>query len=320
VSSTNLLLLDLPALSDSDNDAGVYGVVDEAIDGTTWKGATIYRSIDGSNGWNQVGSSNVQAPRGTLVSAAPAGPSDTWDRGSVITVELDFGPDLENRTEADVLNGANAAAIGVNGRWEIIQFATAIRGDGNQYLLSNLLRGRRGTEGAIGTSQAGDYFVVVSTGALNRFPIDLSNVGQSYIYRAVTVGQTFAEGLDQTFAGAGRALVPFSPVDPSLSRAVDGALTLSWIRRGRLGQELRSGVDVPLSETSEAYDVDLIGESGQVYRTYHVSAQQVTYSAADQMADYGHTLPVGAMLVANVYQLSEAVGRGAPLLVDLFVS
>lgn len=323
-SSTNLLLLDLPALADSDDDAGIYGIADEAVDGTAWAGAIVFRSIDGTNGWTQLAVFTLQAPRGILLAPAPAGPSDTWDRGSQLLVELDYGPDLENRTEADLLNGANAAAIGANGRWEIIQFATATpTGDvgSNQYRLTNLLRGRRGTEAQIGTAQAGDYFVVISTGAVNRLPIDIANLGVSYIYRAVTIGKPFAEGIDQTFAGHGRALVPFSPVEPSLDRADSGELTLSWIRRSRLGQELRSGVDIPLSEATEAYDVEILaaGSPDQVLRTYRASAQSVVYSEADQVSDHGIVLQIGQHLHAKIYQVSETVGRGPPLLVDLRV-
>lgn len=323
-SSTNLLLLDLPALADADDDAGIYGLTDEAVDGTAWAGAIVYRSIDGTNGWTQLAVFTVQASRGVLLAPAPAGPSDTWDRGSQLLVELDYGPDLENRTEADLLNGANAAAIGVNGRWEIIQFATATpTGEvgSNQYLLTNLLRGRRGTESQIGTAQAGDYFVVISTGAVNRLPIDIANIGVSYIYRAVTIGKPFAEGIEQTFAGHGRALVPFSPVQPSLDRADSGELTLSWIRRGRLGQELRSGVDIALSEASEAYDVEILaaGSPDQILRTYRASSQSVVYSEADQITDHEIVLQIGQHLFAKVYQVSETVGRGPPLLVDLRV-
>ena len=54
-------------------------------------------------------------------------------------------------------NGANAALLGE----EIIQFQTAILVGAGLYTLSNLLRGRRATEGATSSHAVGENFVLL---------------------------------------------------------------------------------------------------------------------------------------------------------------
>lgn len=310
---TNLLLLDLPALADSDNDAGIYATADSAGNGTVWNGAIVFRSTDGS-AWSQVTALGVQAPRGTVTFAVPPGITDAFDPGTTIAIELQNG-ELENRTADAVLAGANAAAIGRAGRWEIIQFTTADNVSGTSWILSGLLRGRRGTEYVMGSSQAGDYFVMLSTGALARIPLDIANIGQPLLYRAVSLGLAFESGIQQTFTGEGRALLPFAPVSLAATRdAMSGDITLTWIRRGRLGQELRSGVDIPLSEETESYAVDVLasGSPDTLLRTLSAATQSVLYTATNQTLDFGAPLNAGDAIRFVVSQLSAVVGRGTP--------
>jgi hypothetical protein len=93
------------------------------------------------------------------------------------------------------------------------------------------------------------------------------------------------------------------------SRNSGGDLTITWIRRTRFSGEWRDLVDVPLNESSEAYEVDVLDGTGQVIRTLSSSSPSVTYSAADQTTDFG--MPQSVVEVA-IYQLSAAVGRGFP--------
>ncbi|MET0155564.1 MAG: hypothetical protein ABW189_05615 [Rickettsiales bacterium] len=67
-----------------------------------------------------------------------------------------------------------------------------------------------------------------------------------------------------------------------------GNLTITWIRRTRIGGEWADGADAPLSEETEAYEIDIM-------------------DGADQTADFGS--PQASVDVV-VYQLSALVGRG----------
>lgn len=308
-SATALLLLDLPPLRDEDDNAGIYAVAYPTNPARTWTGAVVYRSSDGIS-YAQVGSIVTAGIVGRLVDALPAGLSTTWDYENVIVVDVISGT-LESRTEDAVINGANAAAIGAHGRWEIVQYLNATQISATRWQLSGLLRGRRATEHHIGTSAVDDLFVVISAGGMVRFPLQLAEIGVTRFYRPVTLGTSATEGSTLPFVGAGEALKPFSPVHIHGARS-GGDLIIEWTRRGRFGQELRSGTDIPLSEETEEYEVDILvpGASPETaLRTLETSTPTVTYTAAEQAADgFVGDDPI----MVRVYQISASVGRGTP--------
>jgi hypothetical protein len=309
-STTGLVLLDLPTLRDADNDAGIYAVAYPISPGRTWSGAVIHRSADGGGTYAQIGSVVSSGYVGQLATALPSGISTTWDMENVIEVDMIAGT-LESRTEPAVINGANAAAIGAHGRWEIVQFLNATQVSDTRWQLSGLLRGRRATEHNVGTALVGDYFVMVSAGGVVRLPLQIAEIGASRIYRAVTFGTSAAGGTNVAFTGAGEALKPFSPVHIHGTYA-GGDLIIEWTRRGRLGQELRSGTDIPLSEETEAYEIDIIvpGMSPETaIRTIETTTTTATYTAADQATD---GFVGGDPIMVRVYQISATVGRGTP--------
>jgi hypothetical protein len=309
-SATALVLLDLPPLRDVDNDAGVYAVAYPLDAHRTWSGAVIHRSADGGATFAQVGSVLSAGVVGRLRSALPPGLSTTWDHENVLEVHLLAGT-LESRTEEAVMNGANAAAIGAHGRWEIVQFLNATQVADTVWQVSGLLRGRRATEHHIGSSLAEDLFVMLSVGGMVRLPLQTSEIGAARVYRAVTLGTSAAEASSVALAAQGEALRPFSPVHIHGHRS-GGDLLIEWTRRGRLGQELRSGSDIPLSEETEAYEVDIIvpGSSPETaIRTLETSSTSATYTAAEQAAD---GFSGGDPIMVRVYQLSATVGRGTP--------
>lgn len=306
---TALLMLDLPPLREEDDDAGFYAAAARAGVGTTWSGAVIYRSADGGGTWAQVGSVVNEAIVGRINTALPAGITGTWDYENAIDVIVPAGTTLESRTEEAVLAGANAAAIGEDGRWEIVQFLDAEEISANRYRLTTLLRGRRGTEYLVGTSEVNDYFVLVSGPGIIRLPLETAQIGAAMVYRGVTFGSTFSSSTTQAFTGHGMALETFSPVYVHGERGDSSEdLTITWIRRDRLHQTMRSGVELPNSEASESYSIDVM-DGDTVVRTLTSSTTSVVYTAADQTTDFGAPVPE---VTVRVYQLSAIAGRGTP--------
>ena len=305
VGTAELVLMDLPLLRDSDNDAGYYGAI-RAVGGNSFSGAVLYRSPDGGTTYDEVATTDQEATVGRVIFALDEGPTTIVDEGNELYVDLDSG-DLESITEAGLLAGLNAAAIGADGRWEIIQFRDAvISGSPNSWRLTGLLRGRRGTEWAVGLSQADDKFVLLD-GSIMRVPLNISGIGAERQHKAVLVGGTLEAATAVPFTAEGVALEPFAPVQLSVTRESDNDLAISWVRRGRIGEELPSGADIPLSEESEAYEIDIV-HAGDVVRTISTSLTSVTYTAAQQAADVGS--PVPTAMTVRVYQLSAVVGRG----------
>lgn len=306
LSPAELVLLDLPALRDEDNNAGIYAAARPLISGATFKGAAIMRSTDGGGNYTVVTQVGSPTPMGVLVTAPSAGPTTIWDDEAVIRVDLQSGV-LENRTADAVIAGANAAAIGAHGRWEIVQFRNVTQITETIFDLSGLLRGRRGTEHNVGTSEAGDRFVMLSMGTLVRVPLDLAFVGQELKYKAVATGVSIDSATVMDFTGEGEVLKPFSPVLIEGTRNDDGDLTITWIRRGRIGHTLAPGTDIPLSEEIEDYEVDILNGDLEVRRTISVTDRTTTYLAPQQILDLG---AVSESIIVRVYQISAAVGRG----------
>lgn len=303
--ASDIVLLDLPPLRTQDNDAGLYAAAVRGNTGNAWGGVAIYRGLPGGALSALVSITN-EAVTGELALPLGAGPHTIWDDGNEITVELLRGQ-FESRPEADLLElGANTLAVGAPGRWELVQFADADQLGPTTWLLSHLLRGRRGTEHAIGGGLAGDTVVLVSGAGIARLPLPAANVGEELQYRAVTIGATLGSGSDQLYAGTGEALAPFSPVHLTITEA-GSDLLIEWTRRDRLAVEFTD--PLPLSETVEAYEVDVLDDASPraVVRTLSTSMPTVTYTAAQQALDFGGAAPAGTAI--RVYQIGQ-LGRG----------
>lgn len=297
---TELVVMDLPLLRDQDNDPGYYIALRSSLSG--WRGARLHVSRDDGDSYQGGDSYDRESVIGTATTRLPTGPTTIWDEGNTLTVRLREGL-LESATESAVIAGANSCALGVHGRWEVLQFRTATQNDDGTWTLSGLLRGRRGTEPAVDSHQSGDTFVRLSI--YGRVEIPLSELEQEVLLKMVTGGTAVQNNAAQAFTPTGEALRPFAPANFLAVRDDDDTL-LSWQRRGRIGQELRTGSDIPLSEESEAYEVDVL-LAGAVVRTIATSSPGATHTAAQQAED-GTSHPI----TYRVYQLSASVGRGHP--------
>ena len=88
---------------------------------------------------------------------------------------------------------------------------------------------------------------------------------------------------------------------------------MSWIRRTRFGGDSWDATEVPLGEADERYELDIL-DGALVKRTLSVSTPAATYTAAQQVADFG--APQTA-ISARLYQLSAVAGRGSPAIAVL---
>lgn len=300
ISTTRLELLDLPAFpTDAATDAYLrYGVVGL---GEGWAGSAVYRSDDGGANYALMQALTAQATIGAVLNIIPAGTIYGWDRSTTIDVLLTFGQ-LQSVTDIAVLNGANVCVIGE----EIIQFQTATLLDSNKYRLSNLLRGRLGTDWAVAGHVAGERFVLL-TNAVARELMSSSGWGIGKKFKPVTIGSTLGATTAQDFAYSAKALKPYSPVHIEGSRNAVADLTISWKRRTRIGGDWRDGVDVPLSEESERYELEIMQGATLKHTITGLTTQTAIYTAAQQVTDFGSAQ---SSISVRVYQLSAAVGRG----------
>jgi len=270
-----------------------------------WRGAGIFISRDGGISFELFASVLAPAVVGETTTALPAGPTATWDEGSSVDIALLREDDsLESRSALSILNGANRAVIGD----ELVQFREAdLLANGNMRL-SGMLRGRNGTEQAVAGHIAGERFVLLDGGGLVPAAPPLETIGQSLLLKPVTRGRTLEETAAQSLTVSGASLRPLAPVHLRGRRSDGGDLEITWIRRTRVGGAWIDGVDVPLGEEVESYEIDILA-GGQPVRTISSAAPQVVYGAAEQTIDFG--APQAAVEVA-VCQMSALIGRGTP--------
>lgn len=317
---TTSYLMNLPLLNDVDDAGQSVSILYWAAAGQeVWPGAQLYEKT-GTSVITQLATETADVAAGITLTALPDATRTTRfeDDDVSFTVSILFGDDqFESTTVENVLAGANAlAVIKANGETEVLQFMTATFINPQTVVLSGLLRGRRGTEPYTTGHEVGEQVVLLSTLTASIISNPATDVGTPQIYIAPTIGQLFESALEISFTPRGEDLKPYSPVHVALTNpGTPDGVDISWVRRTRIGGELTDLVDVPLSETSEAYEVDILdGPGGAVLRTLTSSVQSVNYSAAQITTDFG-SLP--ATLNVVVYQLSAAVGRGKPAIASL---
>jgi hypothetical protein len=298
---TTAHFFDLPPLLETDNNPGFY--VACSGDREAWKKGIAYRSVDGGVTYQYYFPVSRYSVVGTADTQLGAGKHTVWDDVNTVEVSVLKG-ELESVSDQVVLAGGNAALIGD----EIIQYANATLIGDNTYLLSRLLRGRRGTEWAISQHVPGERFIRLAD--CERQKVGMTEIGAPRTYKVVAIGGYLADEESFDFSATGESLRPFSPVHLKGTRDEAGTINITWVRRGRLGGELMPGTDIPLSEELEQYQVEVMRDSSTVARIITVSdVTSAVYTLAEQQADFG-SIPSSVSI--NVYQLSAAVGRGRP--------
>lgn len=280
---TTLLLLDIPLVSDLDEQQAIYAAMAGAVD-STWRGASLYRSSDGGTTYTAVTSTSTATVMGVTqdVLADFIG-GNMFDESSHVSVLIGAGGGtLSDATELAVLNGANIALLGS----EIVQYKNATLTAPSTYTLSGFLRGRRGTEWHTRRHIAGERFVALP---VLDVPSPFNDLGQQRQYKPVTNGSSLAATSAISFVDSGVALMPYAPTNLFGGINAAGDVVIDWTRRTRIGGAWVDFTDVPLSEPSELYVL-------QVWNAdYTVCARVVTgltsptftYTSAMQVTDFG---------------------------------
>jgi len=301
VAKTNTLLtLDIPLVDDTNDVPGYFiGVAKDPTD-TNFRYSDVYTSSNNTS-FALADTLNIVATSGLTNTVLPTGPTGIFlDKSSSVTVTLTNGT-LESITYEDLLNGGNGCVIGN----ELLQFQTATLIGAGIYTLTNLLRGRRGTEWAMSTHSIGERFVLSGSAIFTR-DISQSSINVIEYLKSVSNGQFLSDVSSISFTPQNIRQKPFSPVKITSSRDLSGNVTISWKRRTRIGGEWQNNVEASIGETSESYQIDIFSGITNV-RTLSSSTNQVVYTATEQTQDFGS---IQSSIVIKVYQMSSVVGRG----------
>jgi len=293
--------MNINMLQDTDDDAGFYAAASSTATG--WRGATLSRSNDGGTTWVFAGTLSSLSVVGTCTTALGnyLG-GNTADELNAVTVSMASGT-LASVSYAAFISNAQVAIIGD----EIVSFRSATLNIDGTYTLRGFMRGRRGSEYAMSSHAIGDRFILVDATAMIRVADTSASIGLARLYRAVSSGLSTA--LSQSFTNIGSGLKPYSVVQVGSGRNTAGDVLISWVRRSRTSGEWRDGIDVPLGETSEAYEVEIwnAGRTSLLRTITGLTSSSTTYTAAQQVSDFGATQ---SSIEVSIYQLSSVVGRG----------
>lgn len=249
---------------------------------------------------------------GLTTTALAPGDEVRWDYN---TVNVQVATALQSSDALTVENGANLCAImnaGGPGQqdtsqqtgrgdetlhpvapaWELFQYVTATLVSPGVYQLSQLLRGRYGTEAAmqLGTVPAGAPFVFL---------------GQASAANDIWI---------QNYLGWGD--LHWSPVYIS-GYYNNGDFVFTWVRRSRIPPlwqddwatvNNQNNFNAPFDDNAEIYSLDVLSASGGVVRTLNsFTGPQVIYPYFLQLADWGTIQP---SYTVRVYQVDPILGRG----------
>lgn len=238
-----------------------------------WDGATLYLSRDGGTSYQVL---DVDLDPGTFGIALTVLPAFTttgaFDNTNTVDVQLTQGTDAPpvSFSDADVLAGANGAIIGD----EYIQYGTVVNLGSNQYRLSHLLRGRRGTDFYWGKHLVGER-AVLDNGGVKRYLVPNDLLSSQILLKAVGAGQTIADVTPMTVTVFGRELLAYAPVHLTGSRDGSQNITIGWTRRARKGFAWSGTLSVPLDYTLERYWVFCLSSAATSIASISKAAQAV---------------------------------------------
>ncbi len=276
------MIMDLPLIADADAQPGLYALAAGA-DSDRWRGATLYKSSNDVD-YVQVGSTQDAGVIGITSTALGNYTGGMFfDEGNILDVELVPGSAGMSSASADqVINGANRCVIGS----EIVGVKNATLLSGQRYRLSGLLRGRYGTEWAMGTHVVGERFCQLP--ALD-IPLSGSELNVTRYYRAVTLGQPLASAQTMTVTALGIRMKPLAPVH--VGGGMDGSnnVNIHWTRRSRLRTPWPGTGEAPLGESSERYVLQIWNAARTLVARVvtGLTAPSYQYTAAMQTTDFG---------------------------------
>lgn len=255
-------ILDIPLLRGTDdlsftgNNYPLYWYVGPRLLDSAWSGGTAYMARDFFT-YTELGSNVEQGFVGQIASV-PTVPESIFQFDIVNTMTLyprSGDPDLlVSATNDEIWAGANLAAYGRNGRWELIQFKTVTDNGDGTWTLSNLLRGRRGTDKQVDLHQPGDYFVLINEDVTDLTTLFFSDLNKSIDFKGVGFGQTLDVVSPNRVVIVGYGGLPWPPGNLDMERTIggDGDITVNWVRRSRTNGELiDGGENAPMTDYEE---------------------------------------------------------------------
>jgi putative tail protein len=297
------VLLDLPLLTGDE----VAHAPHLAVAAVPWPGVVAAYSSANDSGYTLNSLIERRSVIGVLESPLFRAEPGNWDRGPAFRVRLSAGA-LASVPREEVLNGANAAAIGDGdgANWEVIQFADATLVGEDLWDITMRLRGQAGSDGTMPPDwPVGSLFVLLDGGP-QQIELALSARGLARHYRIGQAAKSYDHPSyvhrDLAFDGIG--LRPYAPAHLRAPQ-VGAGREIAWIRRTRIDGDSWQGTEVPLGEDVESYILRIRDSGGVLQREVTIGTPAFSYSDAMRASDW-----VTAPYTIEVAQVSARFGPG----------
>lgn len=264
-----------------------------------WSGAALY--VERAGALLPVGTvPAVRAVLGQLEQPLAGSPALMFEPEASLEVLCDDPNAAFASADGGALaSGANRLLVGE----EIAQFMQAVPLGAGRWRLAGLLRGRGASEAEARAGHAAGTRVCLLDDRLHL--VDGAAFDPA-TERLAAIGGADPAPVYAAVRAPGRARRPLAPVHPVASLAPGGGLTLEWTRRARGAWAWRDGVDVPLVEEVERYEVGAGAADGPL-ALWPVAAPALMLAAGDLAL-----LPAGTQLWVRQIG-SHARSRELPL-------
>ena len=299
----------LPPLTVTNDDFSLYVGLTTYDTGGIFEPVDVYVTSSGS-ALRFVGSIDSPAASGSIDTEVehpdtPAGFYGAIDNGQTITLITPPNEGPSTVTEEQLYQGQNVAVMGD----EVLGFQTvsANSPDNGVYTLSGIIRGLRGTDHNVDRHVFPESFLLVEN--LLRVPMDEQQLNQTITIVLRPKGAT--ESVLQVIEYQGASAAPLAPTDPQVTTSGSPEdYVVSWTRRDRVWGAWSDMGDIPNSEATEDYQLDIMDRDGNVLRTLSATdTTTLTYTNAQMVSDFGS---VPETFYGILFQISATVGRGWP--------
>ena len=290
---TFLMLLDLPVINAIDPGQSILAVA-AAGNGASWRSAAL--AMQNGAGLIDVGQTAAPATMGHVIGTLPAHSPHILDHQNQLIVELLNDNMQIPQGNGDPLN-QNANLFWQGG--EIIRAGQVDYLGENRYSLSHFQRGCFNTENYIDLHQENEKILLLESDTLRILESSPVNIGADIIIEAFGISDEMA--VTGAIAVEGNAIKPPAPVHGQILLNAQQDLEVGWIRRTRINSGWADGVDIPLAEDQEAYNL-IVKRDGLPIHSETITANHLLIGNA---AWQGWNLPNAAILNFEIRQIGR---------------
>jgi Putative phage tail protein len=298
VGETRLAIVELPPFGNDDPGAPLVAAF-AAGTGNGWRRAAL--SLVSGDTLIDIGATAPPAIIGASLESLPPHNVHLIDETARIRVQLlNDSMDIAERNGSPLAN--DAPYCWLDG--EFIRFGTCEALGGGVFRLSRLRRGCFQSEGEVPLHPAGTQFILVEPNTARLIDERVFGAGEIVEVEALGLGDLVPVSASTTVQAL--STKPLAPVHGRFATALDGSVTVSWIRRSRIDAGWRDGIDQTLSEQQEQYLVSL-AVNGLPIGQWTCLESRIAFSPT-QWADL--EIPQNAVVFAEIRQIGRHAQSG----------